>query len=322
VLSGAALIAPLLLVGASGAPVGASGVLPVGTISQANLTKLIMTSLKIKKLPTSTVPSISTLLNNGDFGSPLGTTSCGYIGTSSYQENIAHCYFGDTKSTNIVALIGDSRASMYLQTFDQLGQLEHFKVLFIAKDGCPTPIATYMTNNGGTVSHTPWAACTRFHAYMIAKLNSIKPHVIVISSNTQLDLANPVHEAAGPEVQSDMAAFLVKLPSKSKVIVLGGFPQPAPVANPTVCLSRHPSDVAACDFTPSANTVSYNAAFAAAAKAKGDVFVNQTLWYCDQRCPALVGSYIPFTIDAYHADNTYLQFLMGVLWDSIGHYVR
>lgn len=321
VVTALALLAETLLGSIGSTAVGASSVMPTGTVSQANLTKLIEASLKLNKLPNATTPSITTLLNNGDFGSPLGTTTCGYIGTSSYQENITHCYFGDTKSTVTVALIGDSRASMYLQAFDSLGKLEHFRVLFIAKDGCPTPLATYMTNNGGRVSHSPWVACTRFHSYVISSLNRLKPRAIVISSNSQLDLANPVHEAAGPEVQADMTAFLAKLPKSSRVIVLGGFPQPAPVANPTVCLSRHPNDVKACAFTPSADILSYNAAFASAAKAEGDVFVNQTPWYCASSCPALVGKYIPYTIDAYHADNTYLQFLLGVLWSAIGKYV-
>jgi hypothetical protein len=315
------VVVPLLVAAITGSPVGASNQ-PVLAISQASLTRLINVSLTVKKLPNSTVPAISTLLNNGDFGSPLDTTSCGYIKTNAWQENIAHCYYGDTKSKTTVALVGDSRASMYLQTFDQLGKLEHFKVLFIAKDGCPSPLGTYMTNNGGPVTPTPWTACSNFHTYAIANLKRIKPRVIVISSNSELVLANPDRLAAGPEVQSDMTAFLSKLPASSRVIVLGGFPQPAPVANPTVCLSRHPSDVAACAFSPSKSTQTFNAAFSSAAKAEGDIFINQTPWYCTRMCPAVIGNYIPFTIDAYHADNTYLQFLIGVLWASIEHYVN
>jgi hypothetical protein len=104
--------------------------------------------------------------------------------------------------------------------------------------------------------------------------------------------------------------------------VLGGFPQPVEAANPTLCLSRKPSSVQSCAFTPSAGTQADNAAFALAAAAEGDVFVNQTPWFCTKVCAAVVGDYVPYTIDAYHADNTYLQFLIGVLWLSIEGYVN
>ena len=180
-----------------------------------------------------------------------------------------------------------------------------------------------MTNNGqGKLSDAVWTACSNFHSYVISNLMKIRPKAIVISSNTEIVLTDPVHKAAGPEVQTDMTAFLSKLPTKSRVIVLGGFPQPAPAANPTLCLSRNPSNVKSCAFSPSATTQADNAAFASAATTAGDVFVNQTPWFCTSTCPAIIGRYIPYTIDAYHANDAYLKFLSGVLWSSIGRYVK
>ena len=85
---------------------------------------------------------------------------------------------------------------------------------------------------------------------------------------------------------------------------------------------RNPSNVATCAFTPSASTQIENAAFASAARAEGDVFVNQTPWFCTSTCPAIIGNYIPYAIDAYHADNNHLQFLIGILWSSIERYVN
>jgi len=303
-------------------PIAAAGDPVSAAISQANLTKLINSSISLRNLPSSLTPSLNELENNGDYGgSLLDSSSCGSLGTNAWQENIAHCYFGDTKSKTTLALVGDSRASMYLDTFAKLGAIEHFRVLFIAKDGCPIPLGTYMTNNDGTLSDGVWTACSSFHSYLIAHLDKIKPRVIVVSSNTEIDLTNPVHYAQAPEIQTDMEALLSKLPRSSRVIVLGGFPQPAEVANPTVCLSRNPSNVSSCAFTPSSGTVSDNAAFATAAADERDVFVNQTPWFCTSTCPAVIGNYVPYTVDAYHADNTYLQFLIGVIWSSIRRYI-
>ena len=290
-------------------------------ISQTKLTKLINESINVNELPSAPKPSLSSLANNEDLGNPLNASACGYISTDAWQEPIAHCYFGDTASKVTVALIGDSRASMDLGTFAKLGKLEHFKVLIIAKDGCPSPLGTYMTNNNGTLGDAPWTACSKFHSYVFSTLMKIKPKVIVISSNTEIALTDPVRYLTAPEVQAHMTALLSKLPTTSRVIVLGGFPQPAVAANPTLCLSRKPSSVKSCAFTPSAGTQADNAAFASAAAAQGDVFVSQTPWFCTSICPAVIGDYIPYTIDAYHADNTYLQFLIGVLWSSIERYV-
>ena len=315
------LVTQSFTLGTTSVAIGASKHQLAEAISQTNLSKLINSSVSVNKLPNAVKPSLITLTNGGDFGSTLDSGACGYISTGAWREHIAHCYFGDTKSKITLALVGDSRASMYLDTFANLGKLEHFKVLFIAKDGCPSPLGTYMTNNGGKLNDSVYTACSNFHSYLLSNLDKIKPQLIVVSSNSEIDLTNPVHAATGPEVQTDMTAFLSKLPTSSRVFVLGGFPQPAPAANPTLCLSRNPSKIASCAFTPSASTKTDNAAFAAAATAEGDVFVNQTPWFCSRTCPAVIGKYIPYTIDAYHADKTYLQFLIGVLWSSIERYV-
>ncbi len=67
------------------------------------------------------------------------------------------CTFGDKSATTTVALVGDSRAQMWLDIFNNLGLSEHFKLVFMAKNGCPVPLGTYQTNNNGTVSKSTWS---------------------------------------------------------------------------------------------------------------------------------------------------------------------
>jgi hypothetical protein len=319
----ALMVSQIFVWSATGSPIGASTYSLAGAITQANLTKLINASISVHRLPSSLKPLLSFLAGKLDGGNTdLAQTSCGYVEFGAWREPIAHCYLGDTSSKITVALVGDSRASMYLNTFAALGKLEHFKVLFIAKDACPSPLGTYATNNNGKLGAAAWTTCSKFHSFEISNLVRIKPKVIVVSSNTEIVLANPVHVASAHEIQADMTAFLSKLPASSRVIVLGGFPQPAPASNPTVCLSRNPSNATSCAFNPLASTLADNAAFASAATTAGDVFVNQTPWFCTSTCPAIIGRYIPYTIDAYHSNNTYLNFLKGVLWSSIGRYVK
>jgi hypothetical protein len=114
-----------------------------------------------------------------------------------------------------------------------------------------------------------------------------------------------------------MATFLKTLPAASTKVVLGGFPQPAPTASPTLCLSKGPKKINSCSFVPSSPVVAENAASRSAAKAAGAHFINQTPWFCAATCPSIIASIIPYTIDGYHADKTYLNYLTGVLWGSL-----
>ena len=95
------------------------------------------------------------------------------------------------------------------------------------------PTGVYETNNdNGTVSAAAWTACTTFHSFLASSLASLHPSVIVISSNFELQLADPPHLATPAEVAVDMTSFLKTLPATSTKVVLGGFPQPAPTAEP------------------------------------------------------------------------------------------
>ena len=77
-----------------------------------------------------------------------------------------------------------------------------------------------------------------------------------------------------------------------------------------------------CNFVPSGTVDAENAAAQSAAKVAGVAFINQTPWFCAATCPPIVASIIPYTIDAYHGDKTYLNYLTGVLWGSIKPFVQ
>jgi hypothetical protein len=287
--------------------------------SPAKVHAAIVAAEKAKSPPSHVTPAVSALAAQDDWGGDLQAQSgCPSLGVGASSFTLSSCTFGDTKSTTVVALVGDSRAQMWLDAFNTLGLAEHFKLVLIAKSGCPVPLGVYQTNNNnGTVSAAAWPACTAFHTFMASSLTALHPAVIVISSNYQLDLADPARLAAPAEVQTDMAKFLKTLPTTSSKVVLGGFPQPAPTASPTLCLSKGPKAITTCNFMPSSPVVAENAAAQSAATTAGVGFINQTPWFCAKTCPSIVASIIPYTIDGYHADKTYLNYLTGALWDSL-----
>ena len=294
-----------------------------GYASLAKVHAAILAAEKATSPPSNVTPTVSALAAEDDWGGDLqAASSCPTLGVSAATFNISKCIFGDKKSKTVVALVGDSRAQMWLDAFNTVAVAEHFKLVLIAKSGCPVPTGVYETNNdNGTVSAAPWTACTTFHSFLASSLASLHPSVIVISSNFELQLADPPHLATPAEVAVDMTSFLKTLPATSTKVVLGGFPQPAPTASPTLCLSKGPKQINSCNFVPSSPIVAENAASEFAAKEAGAQFINQTPWFCAATCPSIIASIIPYTIDGYHADKTYLNYLTGVLWGSLKPFV-
>ena len=303
----------------SGASVKSAG--DYATLAQVRAA--IKSAQHLSSPPADVTPSLSALAALDNWGGDLQTnSSCPSLAVNAATFDIASCTFGDKSATTTVALVGDSRAQMWLDTFNNLGLSQHFKLVFMAKDGCPVPLGTYQTNNNGTISKSAWTACTSFHSFVASTLKSLNPTAIVVSSNFELELADPAHLASAKEVKQGTVKFLASLPKSSKTVLLGGFPQPADTANPTLCLSKEPKQIDSCNFVPSRTVDAENAAAQSAAQVSGVAFINQTPWFCAATCPPIVASIIPYTIDAYHADKTYLNYLTGVLWSSLKPFVQ
>jgi len=284
------------------------------TLSQ--ITAQIATAERAVRPPQSVHPSLSTLAAYGDFGF-ADAGNCSAPSTGSASVNVSACTFGDKSSPETVVLTGDSRAQMWLDAFVTIAKAAKFKLVLLAKSGCPSPFATYRVNNNGAFSNSVWTACTSWHSFVRQTIDKMKPQVVVMSSESDLALANPLHYAQAAEIQRDTVAFIRSIPSPTKTVVLGGFPEPGSASSPTLCLSKGPSSLLTCAFTPSKDVDINNGAVQNAAKTAGAGFINQTPWLCGSTCPAIIDGIIPYTIDGYHIDDTYTMHLTGVLWTAL-----
>jgi hypothetical protein len=242
-------------------------------------------------------------------------------GTNAASVNVRDCTFGDKTAKETLVLTGDSRAQMWLDAFETVATGAHVKLVLLAKEGCPAPFATYRINDDGTFSNAAWTACTKWHSFVIKTINALQPQVVVVASEESLALADPVHYALPAEEEQDTLAFLKALPTPSKAVVLGDFPEPGSASSPTLCLSKGPRSLLSCSFTPSKDVDLNNGAAQSAAAADGAGFINETPWLCASTCPAVIDGIIPYTIDGYHIDNTYTLHLIGVLWAALNPYV-
>jgi hypothetical protein len=284
------------------------------TLGQVKLA--VRAAENIVRPPSGVEPSLQILANYGDFGD-TDSYSCPGVTVNMSSVDVNDCIFGDVNATRTMVLVGDSRAQMWFNVIDAIATSSKWRLVFLAKSGCPVPLATYETNNDGTLTNAPWAACSGWHKFIIATIRSLAPQLVIVSSSAEMDLAAPAHVASAPEETRDTLAFLHRLPPSAKVVVLGGFPQPGATVSPTLCLSKNPGDVARCAYEPSPFVRQINAALRQAAREDHADYINQEPWLCGQVCPAVIADIIPYTIDGYHIDNTYAQYLTGVLWSSL-----
>jgi SGNH domain-containing protein len=271
---------------------------------------------RITAPPSGVEPSLQVLANYGDFGDS-GSSSCPGVTVNMSSVDVRDCIFGDVNATQTMVLTGDSRAQMWFDAIDAIAAASKYRLVFLAKSGCPVPLATYEINNDGTLTNAPWAACSSWHEFVIATIKSLAPRLVIVSSSAEMDLAAPAHVASASEETADTLAFLHRIQLSAKVVVLGGFPQPGATVSPTLCISRNPGDVAKCAYEPSPFIREINSAFRQAAREAHVGYINQEPWLCQKVCPAVIANVIPYTIDGYHIDNTYAQYLTGVLWSSL-----
>jgi hypothetical protein len=203
---------------------------------------------------------------------------------------------------------------MWFNPLETIAAQLHMRLVILAKDGCPAAIASFRLNDNATISEAPWPACTAWHAFALATISKLKPVVVVLVSSVDLDLTTAPGLATPAVVQADFAAFMAKIPTTSKIIVLGGFPSPASSgATPTLCLSRPSASVKSCAFTEGAQETAANTALAAAATAEHASVIDQSQWLCATTCPAEIAGQVPYTVDGFHLSYFYVQYLTGVL---------
>jgi len=307
---------------------GLSSILPQsmsGYPSTQSVLQNVQAGETLRSFPSDFRSQIQKLIssqNNGDGYPGSGTPKC--IGsTGAAVERLSDCTGGDLQSSNVMVLIGDSRTGMWGGTFHNLGFLTKWKVITLYKSGCPTGLADFVPT--GNLSGVTWADCSKFHINLLAEMNRLKPKVIVISSQTQMVVTTPapVHLASPTETTTALASFIRRLPSASKVVVLGGFPTPGynHLANPTTCLSRSPRNPSFCNFTEQSNVLASNQAFKSSTKQTGAGYIDSGPWFCGQTCPAIISGDIVYTTDAYHADGRYLNVLTRALYDQLKPYM-
>jgi len=225
----------------------------------------------------------------------------------------ATCAFGDTASSTVVVLLGDSHAAQWFPTMQAIATKQHWRLLSRTKSGCPAPDVTVF-NKG---LKRAYDECDTWRSAVLAEIASIHPALVVVAgtrtdslvdrgTGAKIDPAN----AAG-EWQAGWSRTLAAL-EKSGVQTAVLRDTPWPGRDVPSCVQQHRANPSACDLSRSAlDSAAYDVGMAKGVATAHAVDLSPLL--CDAtRCPVTLGKYLVYR-DTSHLTATFAAALTPYL---------
>jgi hypothetical protein len=294
-------------------------------LAQANATVL---------LPSTTDPKLAPLLAKSGFGIPAMINRCT---PTTNAVTVPTCVFGDVSSPTTVVLYGNSQAQSWAPALARLGHEDHFRLIPIAKPACGSFVDNGYLGPPGRLN----AICSEFDQRSIARINALRPALVVIASTPGSVLrpgTNPhrfhynervpaslIVSASPGRTARDFVQFVRDIaPSHARVVLLGDIPitfaNPVESQSPTDCLLAHPNDTPACAMVPPTPTTNeWDAAFVKAASAADVPYIDVSSLLCVQgRCPLVVGDVL-VDFDHLHVSGPYATLAANALGDLLAN---
>lgn len=202
------------------------------------------------------------------------------------------CEIGDTSSSTVVALIGDSHAWQWMPAFDLIGKREGFRAVVFTKDACTPEGISYVLNK---LKRT-YTECDTWRDNMMIAVGNLRPSLVVFSSL--------IRDNASSQVMQEFIRQLRSIgPGKTPVAFIDDTPKPG--INIPDCLSQ--SSTREC-MVPRGKAV-YSAKLREArrtgAKRAGAMVIDPARWFCTATdCPPVIDGIVVY-FDDNHMSATY-----------------
>jgi hypothetical protein len=156
------------------------------------------------------------------------------------------CHFGDRDSEITVALVGDSKATMYLPPAIDVAKSEGWHLVTLLKGRC-SPVLQTMPRYQRRLDDG--ATCSAWRREALTWLRRHEPDLIVLVFSDDYTLVDPRDRKLNEEdelraLREGITATMAELPSASQVVLLADAPKST--LNAVNCLKRDPSDMSAC----------------------------------------------------------------------------
>ena len=229
------------------------------------------------------------------------------------------CVFGDPEGSRTIVLFGDSHMAQWLKAFDGIGKELGWKVVLLAKTGCPAATVSFMQAFGTGTSRFfgPYPECAPWQLNAIERINELAPDAVILASCNGCEFmvdskGEPLTKAAW---QAGLEDTLQRITApNTRKIVMGDIPRIPGTAD---CMALNAKSVQSCSKpVATASAATYNDSEEAAANATGAMFVDPTPWFCGSVCTPVVGNIQVYSND-YHVTATYSLFITPLLEAAI-----
>lgn len=303
-----ALVGTLALTGCLVGASAASALVPLQTDREGPATDVSALPAGTAFVPAGVAPDLSAARDD-----------TGEIYQNGCQQNpggseLITCSFGDTGSSTVIALFGDSHAGRWFPALEKAATDLGVRLDTYTKSGCRSQETEEAWN--APVN----ASCGRWREHALAALGTSHPDIIVVSNHLGPSAGkDPVIEQGRWERGIEIG--LDRLPADSTVIMVADTPEFP--ASPVVCLS---ANLTAADRCSVKRDVAFNTSISAAqrtaAERTGNGFLDLTDYFCNSiDCPAVIGSTLVYG-DEHHVTATWSSLLGPVLEERLAPYVE
>ncbi|MFD0004179.1 acyltransferase family protein [Streptomyces sp. NPDC127178] len=99
------------------------------------------------------------------------------------------CVYGDRTSSRTVVLFGDSHAAQWFPALQRLATARGWKLVSLTKASCKVADVTIVSG------HKPYTACDTWRSHAMARIESLRPALVVVSSSDAGDPARPAADS-------------------------------------------------------------------------------------------------------------------------------
>lgn len=220
-----------------------------------------------------------------------------------------NCLYGDRESENTLAVFGDSQAAMWIPVLDIIGKQSDFKVLLLAKTGCP-PIAKTTYSN---VLMKPSTECDSFKekAMEIIKTDPEIQTVILagltidkyVTDENQQPITDEKLNLKEWETGYNLTIQELKNYGVKPIIITS---TPTLKTSPKTCISANTENVNLCSTTINSKTSTINMEKKVATSNQIRYIDTEQLFCYKTECPVIINNHIVYQ-DQFHITGTYMQ---------------
>lgn len=231
-------------------------------------------------------------------------------------ETPTSCVFGDTSSSKVIVLFGDSHAMMWLPAIAPIATKDDQRLVVMWLPSCPVANLKDFSYDKSTPI-TP--GCTAWRTTAISEIHAMKPELVLLGERTAQVYSQPSDKLfTNAEWEAALKTPIEQLQGPTtKVAIIEDVPY-YDVDPPQSCLAAYPDDIVKKCAVPYPNTKNpgHQTAEQAAAKATGAGFIPTVQWLCTKTCSTVVGNFISY-YDQGHVSATYADYLSGVMGAAV-----